>query len=174
VSSELVNIDSERTLTLEQYKALADVPPEVEWLANITNSKTRRFYKQDVAEFVSFTGLVDSAALRTVARSHVIAWRKDMESRSLEAATIRRKLSALSSLFDYLCERNAVLGNPVDGSSARLPITTKAAPLPLVMRRRGGFWRPLPSTRSKACATGQSWPYCFITVSVVRSCVCSV
>jgi site-specific recombinase XerC len=25
------------------------------------------------------------------------------------------KLSALSSLFDYLCERNAVLGNPVDG-----------------------------------------------------------
>jgi site-specific recombinase XerD len=31
------------------------------------------------------------------------------------AATIRRKLSALSSLFDYLCERNAVSGNPVDG-----------------------------------------------------------
>ena len=28
---------------------------------------------------------------------------------------IRRKLSALSSLFDYLCERNAVAGNPVDG-----------------------------------------------------------
>jgi integrase/recombinase XerD len=31
------------------------------------------------------------------------------------ATSIRRKLSALSSLFDYLCERNAVLGNPVDG-----------------------------------------------------------
>src|SRR5246127_59191 len=29
-------------------------------------------------------------------------------------AAIRRKLSALSSLFDYLCERNAVIGNPVD------------------------------------------------------------
>jgi hypothetical protein len=25
------------------------------------------------------------------------------------------KLSALSSLFDYLCEHNAVAGNPVDG-----------------------------------------------------------
>ncbi len=90
-------------------------PPEVEWLANITNPKTRRFYKNDVSEFVSFTGLKDSAALRTVARSHVIAWRKDMAARSLGAATIRRKLSALSSMFDYLCERNAVLGNPVDG-----------------------------------------------------------
>jgi len=31
------------------------------------------------------------------------------------ASGIRRKLSALSSLFDYLCERNAVSGNPVDG-----------------------------------------------------------
>jgi site-specific recombinase XerC len=30
---------------------------------------------------------------------------------------IRRKLSALSSLFDYLYERNAVAGNPVDGAS---------------------------------------------------------
>jgi integrase/recombinase XerD len=30
-------------------------------------------------------------------------------------ASIRRKLSALSSMFDYLCERNAVSGNPVDG-----------------------------------------------------------
>src|SRR5580704_11113378 len=30
-------------------------------------------------------------------------------------SSIRRKLSALSSLFDYLCERNAVSGNPVDG-----------------------------------------------------------
>jgi len=46
---------------------------------------------------------------------HVIAWRKDMERRELLPASIRRKLSALSSLFDYLCERNAVLGNPVDG-----------------------------------------------------------
>jgi hypothetical protein len=92
VTSELVSINSERTLTPDQYRDLADVPPEVEWLANITNPKTRRFYKNDVAEFVAFTALKDSAALRTVARSHVIAWRKDMEARSLGPATIRRKL----------------------------------------------------------------------------------
>jgi site-specific recombinase XerD len=53
--------------------------------------------------------------MRTVVRAHVIAWRKDLESRGLAPASIRRKLSALSSLFDYLCERNAVSGNPVDG-----------------------------------------------------------
>ena len=48
-------------------------------------------------------------------RAHVIAWRKHLESRELEPSSIRRKLSALSSLFDYLCERNAVVGNPVHG-----------------------------------------------------------
>jgi site-specific recombinase XerD len=104
-----------RTLTPAQYGELADVPPELEWLANITNKKTKRAYKIDVAEFSAFAGLNESAQLRTVTRAHVIAWRKDMEVRRLSPASIRRKLSALSSLFDYLCERNAVVGNPVDG-----------------------------------------------------------
>jgi len=112
--SDLVVIGKEK-LTPAQFSGLADVPPEIEWLANITNPKTRRFYKNDVAEFLAVTGLKDSAALRLVARSHVIAWRKDLEFRALGPATLRRKLSALSSLFDYLCERNAVVGNPVDG-----------------------------------------------------------
>ncbi len=115
MANELVSSDSERTLTIEQYQALADVPPELEWLANITNEKTRRAYKVDVAEFLAFSGLKESKALRAVARAHVIAWRKDMEWRGLASTSVRRKLSALSSLFDYLCERNAVLGNPVDG-----------------------------------------------------------
>jgi integrase/recombinase XerD len=115
VANELVSINSERSLTSEQYRDLADVPPELEWLANITNAKTRRAYKVDVAEFITFTNLKDHSALRTVARAHVIAWRKDMETRQLAPTSIRRKLSALSSLFDYLCERNAVVGNPVDG-----------------------------------------------------------
>ena len=107
-----------RSLTPAQYGALADVPPEIEWLANITNQKTRRAYKNDVSEFSAFTGLRRPEELRTVTRAHVIAWRKDLEARldpDLSPATIRRKLSALSSLFDYLCEKNAVAGNPVDG-----------------------------------------------------------
>jgi site-specific recombinase XerD len=102
-------------LSPSQFQALAEVPPEIEWLANITNQKTRRAYQVDVAEFSRFAGLQNPAELRTITRAHVIAWRKDMESRQLADSSIRRKLSALSSLFDYLCERNAVAGNPVDG-----------------------------------------------------------
>jgi hypothetical protein len=32
---------------------------------------------------------------------------------ALSPVSIRRKLSALSALFDYRCERNAVAGDPV-------------------------------------------------------------
>lgn len=112
--SNLVVI-SEQKLTRAQYSDLADVPPELEWLANIANSKTRRAYKTDVEESSAFAGLREPIELRTVTRAHVIAWRKLLECRELAPSSIRRKLSALSSLFDYLCERNAVAVNPADG-----------------------------------------------------------
>jgi integrase/recombinase XerD len=98
-----------------QFDNLAEVPPELEWLANLTNPKTRRAYKVDVEEFIGFAGLRGIAELRSITRAHVIAWRKDLERRGLASSSIRRKLSALSALFDYLCEHNAVTGNPVDG-----------------------------------------------------------
>src|SRR5271157_4511856 len=101
MTSGLISVPK-RTLTPAQYGDLAEVPPELEWLANITNKKTRRAYRIDVAEFSLFTGLKEPALLRTVTRAHVIAWRKVMEARKLSPASIRRKLSALSSLFEYL------------------------------------------------------------------------
>jgi integrase/recombinase XerD len=104
-----------RSLTAAQFGHLSAVPPEFEWLANIGSRKTKKAYKIDVEEFRAFAGLSEPTQLRAITRAHVIAWRKDMERRCLSGATIRRKLSALSSLFDYLCERNAVNGNPVDG-----------------------------------------------------------
>ena len=113
--SDLVPVPEARALTAKQFGDLADVPPELEWLANITNLKTRLAYKDDVNGFSHFAGLRSPIELRGVTRAHVIAWRKELEVRALSPATIRRKLAALSSLFDYLCERNAVAGNPVDG-----------------------------------------------------------
>lgn len=64
---------------------------------------------------MGFVGIERPEEFRLVAWSHVIAWRKDVERRRLSQATIRRKLSALSSLFEYLCEQNAVTHNPVKG-----------------------------------------------------------
>lgn len=108
---------SHSLLSAEAFRRLAEVPPEVEWFADIQNPNTRAAYRQDVAQFMVFVGIVHPDQFRQVARAHVIAWRKKLEASKLSPATIRRKLSAVSSLYDYLCERNAVLNNPVDGIS---------------------------------------------------------
>jgi hypothetical protein len=63
------------SLTPAQFGDLAQVPPELEWLANLTNPKTRRAYKIDVEEFIAFAGLGGIAELRSITRAHVIAWR---------------------------------------------------------------------------------------------------
>ena len=112
---DLVPVDKKGGLTRSEFERLANIPPEEEWLANIRNDKTRRAYRRDVREFVAFSGLIAFEELRSVSRAHVIAWRKDLEARSKKGSTVRRKLSSLSSLFDYLCDKNAVAGNPVDG-----------------------------------------------------------
>jgi site-specific recombinase XerD len=104
-----------RLLTSEQLQRLSDVPAEAEWFANIKSPGTRRIYKIDIRDFMGFVGIVEPEEFRTVTRAHVIAYRDELLRRQLQGATIRRKLAALSSLFEYLCERNAVPVNPVKG-----------------------------------------------------------
>ena len=102
-------------LTSEEFKRLSDVPPEAEWFQNIDIARTRRAYEADLKDFIEFVGISEPKELRLIARAHILAWRKDLERRELASATIRRKLAAMSSLYDYLCDKNAVQNNPVDG-----------------------------------------------------------
>lgn len=110
-----VEVSGERLLTKLEFQRLADVPPEAEWFANLTNENTKRAYRSDVRSFMRFVGIARPEDFRGVTRAHVIAWRKSLEKRKLAPATMRRKLSALSDLFAYLCEKNAVPSNPVHG-----------------------------------------------------------
>jgi integrase/recombinase XerD len=87
------------------------MPPELEWFANLDNPRTRRAYRNDVKEFTSFAGVERPEEMRQVTRAHLIAWRKDLERRGLASSSIRRKLAAVASLFDHLCEVNAVSHN---------------------------------------------------------------
>ena len=104
-----------RLLTAAEFQKLADVPPEIEWFANITNASTRRAYQNAIEDFMRFTGINRPEEFRTVTRAHVIAWRDDLTNRALGGATVRHRLAALSSLFEYLCDKNAVTHNPVKG-----------------------------------------------------------
>jgi integrase/recombinase XerD len=104
-----------RLLTAAEFHRLADVPPEVEWFANISNPNTRRVYENAIGDFMRFTGIVRPEEFRTVTRAHIIAWRDELAQRGLGGSTIRNRLASLASLFEYLCEKNAVTHNPVKG-----------------------------------------------------------
>ena len=90
-----------RLLTAAEFQRLADVPPEVEWFANIRNASTRRAYENAIKDFMMFAGIKRPEEFRTVTRAHVIAWRDDLGDRTLTGTTIRHRLAALSSLFQY-------------------------------------------------------------------------
>lgn len=106
---------SNRLLTDVDFARLADVPPEVEWFANINNAQTRRSYENALRDFMNFTGIKKPEEFRKITRAHIIAWRDELAGRDLSGMTIRHRLAALSSLFEYLCERNTVTHNPVKG-----------------------------------------------------------
>src|ERR1700691_4377857 len=106
---------ADRLLTAAEFHKLADVPPEVEWFANISNHHTRRAYENAVKDFMRFAGIFRPEEFRAVTRAHLIAWRDELRQRELGGATIRHRLASLASLFEYLCEKNAVTHNPVKG-----------------------------------------------------------
>lgn len=106
----------DRPLTAAEFHQLAAVPAEAVWFANLDNPRTRRAYQTDLRDFMDFAGIRQPDEFRLVTRAHVLAWRKVLEARALSGATVRRKLAALSSLFEYLCEKNAVDFNPVRGA----------------------------------------------------------
>ena len=114
-TTELFRADENRILMPSEFQGLADVPAEIEWFANLNNKNTRRAYLNDLRESMKFTGIVEPEEFRIVTRSHVLAWRKQLEEREFASATIRRKLSAISSLFEYFCENNAIERNPTHG-----------------------------------------------------------
>jgi site-specific recombinase XerD len=104
-----------KRLSRAEFQGLGEMPPELEWFANLDNPRTRRAYRNDVQEFTAFAGVIRPEEMRQVTRAHLIAWRKDLERRGLAPSSIRRKLAAVASLFDHLCEVNAVSHNPVRG-----------------------------------------------------------
>jgi integrase/recombinase XerD len=108
-----------RVLSAAEFNRLSEVPPEVEWFKNIRNPSTKRAYENAIKDFVVFAGIKRPEDFRIVTRAHVIAWRDDLGDRAgdrtLIGTSIRHRLSALSSLFQYLCDKNAVTYNPVKG-----------------------------------------------------------
>ena len=62
-------VPTERLLTAAEFHNLADVPPEIEWFANITNRHTRRAYENAIRDFMRFSGIIRPEEFRIVTRA---------------------------------------------------------------------------------------------------------
>ena len=94
---------------------LAAMPPREDWFSGIESTHNRRSYLRHVAEFMAFAGLDEVERLPDTTPDQVEGWRDALRESPLRAATVRRKLSALSSLFEDLVARGAAARNPVEG-----------------------------------------------------------
>jgi site-specific recombinase XerD len=92
---------------------LQSVPEEEIWLAGQLSPHTRRAYKRDVAHFVRTMHIQSAEELRQVNRAAVVAWQNLMKEQGVKPRTIRRRLSALSSLFAHLVAHRSADSNPV-------------------------------------------------------------
>ena len=74
------------------------------WLMKSPSCDTRRNYACDVGQFMQFVGsLPDHLENLAFVRPHdVAAWRDSLQQRGLTNSSVRRKLTALRSLFSYL------------------------------------------------------------------------
>lgn len=69
---------------------------------------------------MQFTGIQKPEEFRQVTRAHIIAFRDELKRKALSSSSIRNKLASISSLFEYLCDKNAVTHNPVKGTKVPL------------------------------------------------------
>jgi hypothetical protein len=113
-----------RLLTAAEFHQLADVPPEVEWFANLTNRHTRRVYQNAISDFMRFTGIERPEEFRSVTRAHCIAWRDDLMKRVLSGLPLKplAAVAGIGALAWYGRRRMKGAGAPKHGDDfAELP-----------------------------------------------------
>ena len=85
------------------------------WLTNFISDRTRSTYKKAIEEFASFSTLESPDDLYDVDSHTVLAWREHLMELEYSSNSVANRLSALSSLFKHLCDKQIVQVNPVQG-----------------------------------------------------------
>lgn len=93
------------------------------WLMKSPSLDTRRNYARDVGQFIRFVGSPSDhlEQLSSVRPHDVAAWRDSLHQRGLTNSSIRRKLTALRSLFSYLQVYGHRGANPAHGDFVEAP-----------------------------------------------------
>jgi integrase/recombinase XerD len=112
--TDLIQIDDPKAKLPTAMEKLAEIPEEEIWVAMQKSARTRRAYRLDVQHFMRTLAITTSDELRQVDHRAVIAWERIMrETEHAAPSTVRRRLSALSSLFKHMVSHSHAPKNPV-------------------------------------------------------------
>jgi integrase/recombinase XerD len=105
----------------EQNKLLAEAIRG--WLMRTPSANTREDYERDLRQFLSFVKIHSEALdeLSAVRPEHVAAWRESLQQAGRTNSTIRRKMTAIRSLFSYLQIYGYTGANPAHGKFVKAP-----------------------------------------------------
>jgi integrase/recombinase XerD len=93
------------------------------WLMKSPSRDTRSNYDRDIKQFLAFAGIEGDqlAKLTAVRPEHVSAWQDHLHAQGLTNSSIRRKMTALCSLFSYLQTYGYTGTNPAHGDFVDAP-----------------------------------------------------
>lgn len=93
------------------------------WLLKSPSADTRSNYARDVQQFLAFLGIGHDQPeqLAGVRPEHVTRWRDHLQAQGLTNSSVRRKMTAVRSLFSYLHSYGYAGKNPAHGDFVQAP-----------------------------------------------------
>lgn len=89
---------------------------EFEFLNNFESVHTRKAYKRDILYFIDFyQNILGHDNLKNCSRLHLVAFKEYLSNSTYTPKTINRRMSSISSYFQFLMEKGFIEFNPADG-----------------------------------------------------------
>lgn len=103
-----------------------------DWLARTSSIHTRDAYSRDLRQFLMFAGygIEQLESLSSVRPGDVASWRDSLLAAGQSNSSVRRKLTALRSLFSYLILYGYADANPAHGKFVLAPVVGKDGKTP--------------------------------------------
>ena len=88
-----------------------------EFFKNFESPHTRKCYERDIRLFFDFIDLnnISITTPSDIQKAHIVAYKNYLSQSEQAPKTICRKLSSISSYFDFLVEKDKVISNPCSG-----------------------------------------------------------
>jgi site-specific recombinase XerD len=123
----------------------------------------KRTYLLAVREFIAFHEITSVDELPQIDQAHIITWRNDLIERGASPRTVNARISAMSSLFKHLCEKQIVHRNPTIGVK-RPRINAHEVKSPVITPAQVRKLLEIPNP-SRGTGTGRFCISCFTLVA---------